>query len=110
MCQDHQENIRHFAVRVKGQAGLCNFPIECHGCQAQVSYAEEEIKDQLYTGLADPDIQKEVLAQRDQYATVEALVQGVYVSAKSAMSAKCQLFLSLSAKSAKCQRNKSRVS
>ena len=51
MCQDHQENIRHFAVRVKGQAGLCNFLIECHGCQAQVSYAEEELKDQLYTGL-----------------------------------------------------------
>ena len=74
MCQDHNEDIRHFTARVKGQAALCNYTIECHSCKTAVSYSDEEIKDQLSTGLADPEIQKEVLAQHKQCSTIEELV------------------------------------
>ena len=74
MCQDHQENIRHYSARVKGQAALCNYTVKCHSCEAPVSYADEEINDQLCTGLADPEIQKDVLAQRDQFNSTEELV------------------------------------
>ena len=74
MCQDHNEDIRHYTARVKGQAALCNYSIECPSCKAQVSYADQEIKDQICTGLADPEIQKQVLAQRDQHTSTENLV------------------------------------
>lgn len=74
MCQDHQEDIRHFTARVKGQATLCNYSIECPRCKTPVSYADEEIKDQLCAGLADSEIQKDVLAQLKQHATIEKLV------------------------------------
>ena len=74
MCQDHNEDIRHYAARVKGQAGLCNYSIKCTSCDAEVSYAEEEIRDQLCTGISDPEIQKEVLAQRQRHTTTEDLI------------------------------------
>ena len=71
MCQDHQEDIRHYAARVKGQAALCNYIIRCPNCENHVSYADEEIKDQLCTGLSDPEIQKDVLACHDDKTTDE---------------------------------------
>lgn len=75
MCQDHNEDIRHFAARVKGQANLCNYVIQCSSCNSPVSYAEEEICDQLCTGLSDSEIQKEVLARRQtQPSTTEDLI------------------------------------
>ena len=74
MCQDHQEDIRHFTARVKGQAALCNYSIHCATCDTDISYAEQEIMDQICTGLCDPEIQKEVLALCDQTKTTENLV------------------------------------
>ena len=74
MSQDHQEDIRHYAARVKGRAALCNYSIKCSSCQADVSYADEEIKDQICTGLSDSEIQKDVLAQRKQHASMEDLL------------------------------------
>ena len=74
MTQDHQEDIRHYSARVKGQAALCNYVIKCTGCEAAVSYADDEIRDQICTGLADPDIQRDVLALRKQHPTTEALI------------------------------------
>ena len=75
MCQDHQEDIRHFAARVKGQSALCNYTIKCTSCDAENSYADQEIRDQICTGLADPEIQKDVLAQREQNKTPEELIE-----------------------------------
>ena len=43
-------------------------------CETPVSYAEEEINDQISTGLSDPEIQKDVLAQRQQLSTTEELI------------------------------------
>ena len=74
LCQDHQEDVRHYAARVKGQASLCNYTITCSRCADDLSYADEEIMDQICTGLADAEIQKEVLALRKQNQTIEELV------------------------------------
>ena len=71
MCQDHNEDIRHYSARVKGQASLCHYIIECPSCKQPASYAEEEIRDQLVTGLSDPEIQKEVLARREQQPSAD---------------------------------------
>ena len=73
MFQDSQEDIRHFATRIKGQATLCEYNVKCPQCQRDVSYANSEIRDQICTGLADNEIQKDVLALRDQ-KTLEELI------------------------------------
>ena len=48
MTQNYEEDVRHFAARVKGQAEVCNYTVKCTktGCDEVNSYAEEEIKDQ----------------------------------------------------------------
>ena len=60
MTQDHQEDIRHFAARLRGQATLCEYLIACPSpnCQDNISDAKAEIGDQLDAGIADPEIQK----------------------------------------------------
>ena len=74
MCQDHNEDVRHFAARLKGKAALCNYVVKCRACDEDISYADEEVRDQLCTGLADPEIQKEVLARRQQNSSTEDLI------------------------------------
>ena len=61
MTQDNQEQIRHYAARLRGQANLCEYQVECPSCKAGISYADQEIADQLCAGIADTEIQKDVL-------------------------------------------------
>ena len=74
MTQDHQEEIQHFAARLQGQATLCEYMIGCPTCNNEISYAESEIVDQLCAGIADPDIQKDVLALMDKHPKLDELV------------------------------------
>ena len=76
MTQDHQEDIRHFAARLRGQATLCEYLIACPSpnCQENISYAEAEIGDQLCAGIADPEIQKEVLGLIEKHPPLEELI------------------------------------
>ena len=80
MTQDHQEEIQHFAARLQGQATLCEYLMECPNCDNEVSYAEAEIVDQLCAGIADPDIQKDVLALIEKHPKLDEVV--AYISAK----------------------------
>ena len=82
MFQDHQEDVRRFATRIKGQATLCNYTVKCHTCDVDISYAEAEIKDQICAGLSDSEIQKDVLALRNQHPTLEELI--CYIEDKEA--------------------------
>ena len=68
MTQNHDEDMKYFSARVKGQAEICNYTVTCSktGCNTKISYANAEIKDQLCKGLANPDIQQELLSHRDQ--------------------------------------------
>ena len=82
MTQDHQEDIRHFTARLRGQATLCEYLVECPTCEHGISYADAEIGDQLCAGIADPDIQKDVLGLIDKHPKLEELV--VFIEAKEA--------------------------
>ena len=81
MTQDHQEDIRHFAARLRGQASLCEYLIACPTCENKISYADAEIGDQLCAGIADPEIQKEVLGLMiEKHPELEEIL--AYIKAK----------------------------
>ena len=65
MRQDRDEPVRAFSARIKGQAGVCQYSVQCE-CGAQVSYSDPMIRDTLIVGLADDDIRLDVLGQTKQ--------------------------------------------
>ena len=64
MGQDNDEPGGSFTARLKGQAAMCDFTLECSLaiCQTETSYKEKMVAHQLVRGLVDPAIQEEVLA------------------------------------------------
>ena len=79
MTQDRDEDINHFAARVKGQADMCDYIVTCtkSGCNTKISYAHEEIRDQICMGLVDPDIQQDLLSHKDQAMSLEETISFV---------------------------------
>ena len=65
--QDRGEPVRKFAGRVKSLAAVSGYTVKCSkvGCNTDVSYQEAVITDQLIRGLADSEIQKDVLSHTD---------------------------------------------
>ena len=61
MRQDRDETIRSFGARARGQAGVCKFLITCPHCDGEVNYTEAVLRDVVTRGLADPEIQLDLL-------------------------------------------------
>ena len=40
MWQDHDEAIRLFSARIKGQAGVCKYIMKCPSCSTDVNYTD----------------------------------------------------------------------
>lgn len=66
MRQDRDETIRSFGARLRGQAGVCKFLVTCPGCNIEVNYTENVLRDVLTRGLADSEIQLDLLGERNQ--------------------------------------------
>ena len=64
---DKGEPIRKFAGRVRSLAAVSNYSLKCSkdGCNTTVSYTEAVIIDHLIMGLADLEIQKDVLSHAE---------------------------------------------
>ena len=62
MKQGHGEPVRKFAGRVRSLATVCEYTVKCtrEDCNL-ITYAEEAIVDQVIRGLANTEIQKDVL-------------------------------------------------
>ena len=84
MMQNHDEDVKHFAARVRGQAEMCNYTVQCtrQGCNSLISYAEAEVRDQICKGLADPEIQQELLGHSNEITTLEDTIS--FIAAKEA--------------------------
>ena len=80
MTQDQDEPIRAFGARVKGQALVCDFSIKCDGCQAQVDYTDEVLRDVLSRGINDTEIQLDLLGDQKQDMSLEEMFK--FVEAK----------------------------
>ena len=63
--QDKGEPIRKFAGRIRSLASVSGYSIACTGCKIAVSYTDEVIMDQVIAGIADLEIQKDVLSHPD---------------------------------------------
>ena len=82
MRQDRDESVRNFGARLRGQADICKFVIDCNNCAAKVNYTEAIMRDVLTRGVADPDIQLDLLGDKNQNMSLEEVFQ--FVEAKEA--------------------------
>ena len=82
MRQDRDEPIRAYGARLRGQANVCRFMTKCSNCDADVDYTETILRDVLSRGLSDPEIQLDLLGDKNQDMTLEQVVR--FVEAKEA--------------------------
>ena len=62
------------------QANTCKFTIECPHCKRDINYIEPVISDCIIKGLADSDIQLDLLGDSNQTKTLEETLK--FVEAK----------------------------
>ncbi|XP_062586740.1 uncharacterized protein LOC134248350 [Saccostrea cucullata] len=82
MRQDRDEPVRNFSAKLRGQAGVCKFVITCPNCNHEVNYTDTIVRDVLARGIADPDIQLDLLGDKNQNMTLEEVTQ--FMEAKEA--------------------------
>ena len=82
MRQDRDEPIRSFCARLRGQLGVCKFNIKCQGCNGDLNYTEQIVRDVITRGLADSEIQLDLLGERNQNMTLEEEEVLKFVEAK----------------------------
>lgn len=87
MTQDRTEPIRSFAARLRGQAEVCRFIKKCPKCDCVTNQGEERVADQLCIGLADAEIQEDLLKNPNQDLTVEETIKFIEVCAAGKRSA-----------------------
>ena len=80
MHQDRDETVRSFCACLSGQAGICKFTTQCPSCDTNVNYTEHILCDVLTCGLADSEIQLDLLGDKNQDMTLEEVLQ--FVEAK----------------------------
>jgi len=66
MQQDHNEAIRSFGARTRGQATVCKFLLSCSACDAEANHTDQILCDVLIRGIADHDIQLYILGDSNQ--------------------------------------------
>ena len=82
MRQNNGEAIRAFAARVKGHAHVCEYFTKCHDCEKTISYADTVVRDVLILGIADQDIQLELLGNVYQDMSLKNVIK--YIEVKEA--------------------------
>ena len=60
LSQSSGEKVTHFVARLKAQAALCGFNVNCQ-CQRQVPYTEDMVAQQLVADLGNKDHQGKIL-------------------------------------------------
>ena len=71
--QGDGEAITNFVARLKSQATLCDFTMEC-SCHMKVSFAEEMISQRLTAGISNSAYQSKILSEADSLSTLESKI------------------------------------
>ena len=87
LTQDRGEPVRAFAARLCGQAEVCRFVKACTGCDRLSNQGEERVADQFCVGLADAEIQEDLLKHSNQDMGVEETIRFVEIRAAGKRSA-----------------------
>ena len=82
MRQDRDEPVRNFGARLRGQAGVCTFFMQC---SKDVNYTDEILREFLTRGIVDTDVQLDLLGDCNQYMTLEEVLRFVEAKEASAM-------------------------
>ena len=82
MRQDRDDTVRSFSARIRGQAGVCKFFLPCPDCSQTVHYTEEVLRDVMIRGLEEPEIQLDLLGDKNQDMTFEEVLR--FIEAKEA--------------------------
>ena len=111
MRQDRDEAIRSFGARIKGQAGICKYTIKCQreACNADIDYTDAILRDVLARGIADQEIQLDLLGGQNQDMSLEDMLK--FVEAKESGKRSASRLLdppSVSAASSTYRRSKQR--
>ena len=77
MNQDKDESIRCFAARLRGQAAVCEFNIECPDCKKFVSYRDDILRDSVMRGLSDDETRLELLGDSGKEKSLEEVIRFV---------------------------------
>ena len=72
--QDRDEPIRSFCARLRGQANVCKYSIDCPNCEHKVDYTEPILRDVIIRGIEDSDIQLDLLGQTNQDMTLDEVL------------------------------------
>lgn len=82
MRQDRDETVRSFGARLRGQADICKFITACPACAADVNYTDAIMRDVLTRGIADSEIQLDLLGDQNQNMGLEDIFK--FIEAKEA--------------------------
>lgn len=82
ICQDRDETVRSFGAGLRGQASVCKFIMKCPSCNNHVNYTDAILRDSLTKGIVDPDIQLDLLGNKNQDMSLEEVFQ--FIEAKEA--------------------------
>ena len=82
MQQDHDELVRAFGAKIRGQANTCKYTIQCtsEDCTQEINYTDHILRDVLIRGVSDPDIRLDLLQDKNQDMTLEEVFQ--FIEAK----------------------------
>lgn len=80
MRQDDEEPIRSYGARIRGQANVCKYTIDCPTCEVPVSYTDAMLRDVLTRGIADSEIQLDLLGASNQDMSLEETLR--FIEAK----------------------------
>lgn len=73
IAQDNSEKVTKFVGRLKAQAILCDYNVEC-SCGRRVSYAEEMVAQRVVSGVTNPEHQSKVLGEAEDLNTLKKKV------------------------------------
>ena len=82
MRQGHEEPIRSFYARIKGQADKCKYEMKCTKteCEQVNDFTEEIIRNVIARGIADQEIQLDLLGEKNQDMPLKDMIE--YIEAK----------------------------
>jgi len=76
MSQSSGEPVTKYVARLKSQAVLCSYTVNCK-CGEKVSYADEMVSQRLVTGLANPEHQSKVLSEIQELPDLQAKIDRI---------------------------------
>ena len=78
MAQSEGESITHYVARLRSQATLCQFTVNCPCNPAvSVSYADEMVSQQMIIGLRNQDHQSRILSEVVTLLTLDAKINRI---------------------------------